>query len=267
MESVECQSASECCEEECTLTVDNKDKKNENMYFDYEWCSKNVRVAVENAFLISCTSSSHFTSNGQMLLSCIQNLNHEEFKKDLTTALIDILISTNVFTLLSQIKESIWANFHQSFVLKLSMFSNYQSCYTLSVFNGAVLELSENVLKLCMRMRSECITNVNSDNDKLSDKDHQTIMYISGYLISQLKKYACRLKEGEKVLDVVNSLISNHVSDNFVSKYQKWLKKINRGGLIIPCNDFFFLIRHCEIIVQKHVSSCNLSKRLLLKGR
>ena len=145
-------------------------------------------VAVEKSFLISTNNPIHFSSNGQSLLNCIDYLHQDyDFKKMLSSVLIDILVATNVFTFLSQIKESIWANFHQSFVLKLNMFCKYQSSYSSPIFNGAILELSENVLKLCLKMRSESVCKQNDENDSLSDRDQQTLMYISGYIILQLK--------------------------------------------------------------------------------
>jgi len=89
---------------------------------------------------------------------------------------------------------------------------------------------------------------------KLSDEDNQVIFFIAGYLLKRVKNAACRQYRGcENYKHFIPFLefVQRKNEDNdssFVAKYQKWLDKIDRGGLLRPCDEFFFMIRQFENI-------------------
>ena len=100
-----------------------------------------------------------------------------------------------------------------------------------------------------------------SEKQTMSDSEQEILMYISGYILHSLKKMAKRFKTTyhQEVSVLIHHLVSSQNTQTFVSKFKKWTEKLNRGGLILPCDDFFLLVRNMEIVMKIHLSESPFS--------
>ena len=122
--------------------------------------------------------------------------------------------------------------------------------------NGVLFEFVESILLQCIKLKGvECLKSTSSV-DSVTHDDLEILVYIVGFVISKLKKFVNRITNSnkEKMSDIVNLLCFNNESGKEMKKYASWTEKMSRGGLQIPSDDFFCLIRHIEFIVRGDVN-------------
>jgi hypothetical protein len=116
--------------------------------------------------------------------------------------------------------------------------------------------------------RSELYNKESSvSSTELSEQEQQVIFYISGFVICALQKRLKRLKSDEKEA-LINGLklmqLNKTNTESTVSaKFSVWTNKLDRGGLKIPSDDMFFLIREFENQFRKEVKETNLTQNAL----
>lgn len=111
--------------------------------------------------------------------------------------------------------------------------------------------------------RAKLYTKKASEPTKMSDTDQSIIFYIAGFMISALKKKTIKGKSDKhrELLHQTESLVSCATSakSEFVVKFAEWTNKLNRGGLIIPSDNFFLLVRELENSYRKYVDLNNIT--------
>ncbi|KAK6196392.1 hypothetical protein SNE40_001626 [Patella caerulea] len=87
----------------------------------------------------------------------------------------------------------------------------------------------------------------------ISFSDQSVLFYIAGFIVHALnnKKIVC-----EKFVSATG--------EKYIRKFQSWSDRINRGGLKIPSDNFYLLIRNMECEMRKHVNLEKLSSTTLL---
>lgn len=92
--------------------------------------------------------------------------------------------------------------------------------------------------------------------NEISEADQSVLFYISGYIIHAVEKSQKRLKHSSQSMQDSISLLLKNEHDSkktFIEKYSKWTERVNRGGLKIPSDNFFLLIREFEFVCRKSV--------------
>ncbi|CAC5416616.1 unnamed protein product [Mytilus coruscus] len=128
-----------------------------------------------------------------------------------------------------------------------------------------LLELMNQVLKehLLKKMKQ-----TQAFDDSLTDNDQKILFYIAGFIIHALHKRYNKLKVSslkEEKLLCVQGLQESSDTKTFLSKFKSWTVKKDRGGLKLPTDNFYLLVRHMEIIVRQSVNLDNLSASSLCK--
>jgi hypothetical protein len=149
-------------------------------------------------------------------------------------------------------KEAIFSKFHLLIVNEISKLfvtlESYRSKFSNKILTGTILELCEHVLQNIIT-RKQCCLQENSKraDENLSDTDQQVIMYISGYILHSLKTLSKRFESSSSKFKLMSGIINNVLCSNkncktstFVSKYKMWTEKVDRGGLVVPKDDFFY---------------------------
>ena len=100
-------------------------------------------------------------------------------------------------------------------------------------------------------------------SEPVSDHDQNTLYYICGYLINVMNKkhgsYSGLQNKSVHLKELVKNLqLSSHGNSKYLEKYQVWTNKINRGGLMYPCDALYLLIRQTESVIRKSVKTKNI---------
>ena len=124
------------------------------------------------------------------------------------------------------------------------------------VFVGVLLH--ELVEHLIINLSSLFEHKHEAQNKEMTDTEQSVLYYISGYLLFAIKKKAERgssFPRQKALLEAMKKSIAmdtcDHSRRNFVDKYSNWLQKVNRGGLTVPSDNFFLLIREMEMCVRQ----------------
>ncbi|XP_052071204.1 uncharacterized protein LOC127709638 [Mytilus californianus] len=128
-----------------------------------------------------------------------------------------------------------------------------------------LLELMNQVLKEHL---SKKMKQTQAFDDSLTDNDQKILFYIAGFIIRALHKRYNKLKVSslkEETLLCVQGLQDSSDTKTFLSKFKSWTVKKDRGGLKLPTDNFYLLVRHMEIIVRQSVNLDNLSASSLCK--
>ena len=92
-------------------------------------------------------------------------------------------------------------------------------------------------------------------------------MYISGFLISALMKKYKRSSNTKPHLVAIKQLISSSSSPQYLSQHHKWTKKCDRGGLTLPCDNFYLMARQMEVVTRANPDLTILHPESLLVDR
>jgi len=133
------------------------------------------------------------------------------------------------------------------------------------ILYATVLAIIENFIQILLRIKCEEVSA--SVCQCKSESDQQVIMYVSGYLLRALKNQCSRSKSNDMMMmTIIEDLLNKNKNgrDTFCTKYREWTVKVDRGGLLHTCDDFFLLVRNMEITVNRHISH-SLSHDLLKK--
>jgi hypothetical protein len=244
--------------------------------FDEEWVCEVWDSVYEEAINAVKTNSVHqasFSRSGKQIISCVNVLNDNvNLKCKLKEMFLVILCDSSNQISLAQMKEAIFSKFHVSVVMQLSSLLLELGCqfeFPDNIVKMTILEICENVIKF-VSMRKQCVIDSEMSKENLSNSEQQILMYISGYILHSLQKMCNKIKS--KNYYEMNVLIRNVLSIShktpqpatFVSKYKKWTETLDRGGLTMPNDDFFLLIRNMELVMKSHVHGSVVSKDLLL---
>lgn len=137
-------------------------------------------------------------------------------------------------------------------------------CVSLFILNGCeekrediihflqefLLELPSEILG---RLLQENRTTSNTHADQISTMDQQILYYISGFIVANLKKKCRRMTSAyrEGRLQLLEKLSCKAENSSFVTKFDAWLRKNSRGGLLRPTDSFYLLVRELEIVIRK----------------
>ncbi|CAG2218422.1 unnamed protein product [Mytilus edulis] len=110
-------------------------------------------------------------------------------------------------------------------------------------------------IALLIKPRATLYTRKSKEPTSISETDQSILYYLSGYIISALKKESAQVLNTRKCLNNYQNLSAKTTSTKtFVTKYSKWTEKLNRGGLKVPSDNFFLLVREFENIYRKCVN-------------
>lgn len=137
-------------------------------------------------------------------------------------------------------------------------------CVSLFILNGCeekrediihflqefLLELPSEILG---RLLQENRTTSNTHADQISTMDQQILYYISGFIVANLKKKCRRMTSAHREgrLQLLEKLSCKAENSSFVTKFDAWLRKNSRGGLLRPTDSFYLLVRELEIVIRK----------------
>lgn len=111
-------------------------------------------------------------------------------------------------------------------------------------------------------IHTKCATEVSEKcATEISDNDQTILFYICGYILKKLQvKYRC----SHYFQQIVNCVATESSKAKFIQKYDKWYRLQTRGGLRRPIDDFYLLVRECEIVVRSCVGSVLSASSLLV---
>ncbi|XP_053381194.1 uncharacterized protein LOC123532516 [Mercenaria mercenaria] len=134
-------------------------------------------------------------------------------------------------------------------------------------FRPFVGVLLHSLMRSLIKNRAELFERRKDENVKpLDNNDQLVIFYISGYIIHTLTRKCLKANSKSVKLQALQEamrLLLKNESDSektFVNKYSEWTYKTNRGGLKIPSDSFFLLIRECEMCCRDEIDEKNLHK-------
>lgn len=182
-----------------------------------------------------------------------------KFFKDL---FVDIF-NTNSNLCLSHDREVIFAKLHQ---VRLSeKVSNINKIMDvkyseMDIQNFVQMLLLELVNQLLYQQVKHEKKNSEVQQSTITENDQNVLFYITGYVIRSCTKRYNRLKntncDKEMKLKLMQKVQLTPSSEStFVSKYKKWTNKKNRGGLILPSDNFFLMIREFEMICRNNTDT------------
>ncbi|KAH3809403.1 hypothetical protein DPMN_006467 [Dreissena polymorpha] len=160
-------------------------------------------------------------------------------------------------------REAIFAAFYEMRIDSVDRVSEIVNkivdCDTLPVRQFAATLLHQ-VLEDLISKRSSMYTRSEKEAPQLSHDEQAVLFFISGYLIRALSKQVKRVKVSEKesLVVAIGNMEKNNESTSITKQYSKWTEKLNRGGLKIPNEDTFLLVREFENQCRKTVDE-NLS--------
>jgi hypothetical protein len=216
-----------------------------------------------------------FSVSGHEVISCITVLNDNVMLKcKLKEKFVVVLCDSCKHTSLAQMKESIFSKYHHCILLQLSSLILSLECkfeFSDNIVKTTILELCQNIINLLIK-RKQSVIHSEVSNTSLSESDQEILMYISGYILHALQKLGKRFKSSnyQKMTVLINNVLSvsktQSPQETFVSKFKKWTTTLDRGGLTMPKDDFFLLIRNMELVVKSHVHGSVVSKDILLRS-
>ena len=105
----------------------------------------------------------------------------------------------------------------------------------------------------------------------ISHNDQQVLYYISGYLMNVLAR-KCAKEKNLSIQEAFHEAIENAMRNEnnsektFVTKYNEWTEKVNRGGLKFASDNFFLLVRQFENICREGIDETHVGKDTLNKA-
>ena len=107
-------------------------------------------------------------------------------------------------------------------------------------------------------------TTAAKESETVSENEQSVLFYLSGFLIHALGKRVKRLKPDERqaTYDAIDRMKvqKDEKSNSLAKKFSTWTDKLNRGGLKIPSEDMFLLVREMES-QSRNVAMCDLTTR------
>ena len=213
---------------------------------------------------------------GHSIISCCQEITtccDLKVWNDIRDSVANIFVKSSLKTSFSEMKEQICHQFHLDIVNRISMIAGqFKSTFSARIVTATVLEICTNVVIYFIKKKSSDLAENNSVTveSELSDTDQQILMYIAGYILFSLKKTSRKFKSNSKhskMSSLISKfLVSNNKNKSFVSRHKEWVEKVSRGGLTVPNDDFFLLIRTFERIVALRVSNESVSKDVLARA-
>lgn len=102
---------------------------------------------------------------------------------------------------------------------------------------------------------------------KLTVAEEQTLRYVAGYVSFSISKFYARksTEVGKAILQLVQSwkVQKDHGTENtFLAYTNKWVDRVNRGGLYVVNDDFYIFIRRVE-----NAARTILNRSLMVKYR
>lgn len=166
-------------------------------------------------------------------------------------------------------RECFFSNFHSARLSKSlqeghkQLFSSFK--FTESAIRNFIQVL---MLELVNQVLSEQTKSYQQHAEKaqatLSDSDQSLLFYISA---CEKRYNNCKSQNKATKLQCIERLKLSSDISTFISKFQTWTKKRDRGGLSLPCDNFFLMLREFETIVRCHASIHNLHATSLLKDK
>ena len=239
--------------------------------------------------IINCPfRNSSASSNGQVIIDLAKTINNNsdskaELKSVIHGPLWSIFSSHGDSTSEMIENEEIFSTFYittidptfqdkcLSVINSITATSRFSSVFLSVLLRGLLDQIISNKVLLLT-------SNTQKTSDKvpaINDSEQCTLFYISGYIISALKKESARFSTSAKH-KALGHAISACVKENksapatFVDKYSVWTAKLNRGGLQTPCDNFFLMVREFELILRQEcdtslvaVNSLTLDKQHL----
>ena len=102
----------------------------------------------------------------------------------------------------------------------------------------------------------------------VSTKDQRILFYIAGSLWQTWRSAIDRPKIIRwRDLTLLKRLTSKTSDTSFVAKYDQWLSKNSRGGLVRPADNFYLLVRELEISIRKVVDFNNIHSETLTSSK
>ncbi|KAH3880415.1 hypothetical protein DPMN_004329 [Dreissena polymorpha] len=131
-----------------------------------------------------------------------------------------------------------------------------------------ILELIAEVIKARRQLEEKTSA---AKVSEISDSDNKVLYYISGYIIKYLEKKHSKQKNKQlrdRSLKTVSALTNSSGAVSFTDKFSVWYDKKNRGGLKMPCEDFFCMIREFERVVRENqYTEHNIASKEEIKGK
>jgi hypothetical protein len=166
-------------------------------------------------------------------------------------------------------RELLFTRFHQTRLSKKFTHGYMLLLGTLTVstqgichfVNVLMMELIANVLKEQVRIG---LQNSAKEHDKISHSDQSILFYICGFIARSLRKRYHRVKSMCVLKkQCIDGLVLKTANSTFAGRFNNWVSKNDRGGLLIPCDEFFLLIREFETVIRRIVNLDSLSANSL----
>jgi len=173
---------------------------------------------------------------------------------------VDIVSGKDLIT--PQSKEKIWSSIHQlsittpehwRAIIDNTSFSIDSVAFT-SLHHFVLVRLVEYVLSYENNLQKEEAT-YESEESRLSEDEQQIVRYVAGYILFSLSRKWQKINEGRnnmvatasiQFLDSVKITSTEIKAHSFLDFTNKWIKLVNRGGLVLVSDDFFILVRRIE---------------------
>jgi len=109
----------------------------------------------------------------------------------------------------------------------------------------------------CIATHVKTVCSKTETTTPLSDVAQNILFHICGYMIMKVKRVCKRFKKLQKLQNFCDHLGSREplMQGHFVDKYQQWVEKQSRGGLMFPIPALYLMIREFDVICQTIHSS------------
>ncbi|VDI04161.1 Hypothetical predicted protein [Mytilus galloprovincialis] len=129
--------------------------------------------------------------------------------------------------------------------------------------------LQDALLKSLVKNRAQLYQkNATKLDTTMTNSDQSVLYYISGYIISKLQKktYQHKNLKNQKIREAMTNFVvkQSTMLQEHVKKFAEWTEKLNRGGLKIPSDNFYYFIRHCEIVLRQSIDLGNVNSQTLM---
>ncbi|XP_071086042.1 uncharacterized protein [Haliotis cracherodii] len=169
-------------------------------------------------------------------------------------------------------REQMWAQFHRvrtdtkfcdqlHDVIKLH---TQESDWNVHMLSQCLLD--ELVDAVCTKFISSIQSDAEHEAKDLTSAENETLFYICGFLIRAITKHSGIESKVAKTLRHL-CITSQDTSSAFMTKFRVWTETVNRGGLKVSGDNFFFLVRKMEIICRHQVDTSNLNANSLCVDR
>jgi len=206
----------------------------------------------------------NFETPGNIVVRLSKELLHLDIENDdcqeSLRQVVDIVSGKDLIT--PQSKEKIWSSIHQlsittpehwRAIIDNTSFSIDSVAFT-SLHHFVLVRLVEYVLSYENNLQKEEAT-YESEESRLSEDEQQIVRYVAGYILFSLSRKWQKINEGRnnmvatasiQFLDSVKITSTEIKAHSFLDFTNKWIKLVNRGGLVLVSDDFFILVRRIE---------------------